>query len=129
MTGTDQEIDRHQIALDIEADPAGHLMNGMPAWLGAPAATDGSSPHATPGMVRYVLLALRPGRSCRRSLVGDYLRPAAGQRPKRCGPFGYAMFLHNYCPRWMLRSGRQLDRWIRDGGSWGHPNRGGGERC
>jgi len=102
MTAQTQEIDRHQIALDIEADPAGtydritrsEWGTGLDRWLPR---------HMHAGMVRYVLLGVRPGSFIQAIIVGDYFEACRrADDPNRAGLFGYAMFLHNYAPRRML---------------------------
>ena len=122
MTAQTQEIDRHQIALDIEADPAGtydriarsEWGTGLDRWLPR---------HMHAGMVRYVLLGIRPGSFMQAIIVGDYFEACRrADDPNRAGLFGYAMFLHNYAPGGCFGSREHLTEWIKDGGILGHPN-------
>lgn len=101
MTAQTQEIDHHQIALNIAADPAGTYDRmtrsewgaGLDRWL---------PHHMHAGMVRYVLWACGLDRSRRRSLWATISKRAVGRMTQTGRPCSDTRCSCTTMPWWML---------------------------
>jgi hypothetical protein len=111
--------ERRQIAQGIEADPVGtydRLTGGN--W--GPGLAKWVPENMRPGVVRYVLLGVRPGSFLCAIIEGDYFEACRrADDINRAALWHYAMFFHNYAPGGCFGSRDHLVGWLRDGGMMG----------
>lgn len=113
-------MDRHEIATQIEFDPATTyaVHAGVPVWGERLVLIP---EHMRAGLVRYILLGIQPGSFLTAALSGDLFEAARrADDDNRAALARYATFLFNYAPVGCFGSAERVSDWIADGGLVGH---------
>lgn len=113
------EQDRNAMALAIEEDP----IHAYAKEFGSNKAEILRSvpEHLRGGLVRYILLGIRPGDFLQ-AVLENNLMESFGRADdiSRAGLFHICLFLHNAAPIGCYRSKHHFDNWVKTGGIYSY---------